>query len=568
MNKYYAKKFKMITILSIIFVLVLPISKKYGYKTYIDDEGPDVTSSGTTWKSTCESRETSFSLINPDTGTNFKTSDFTVNEDYGWYEWTYNNTTFVVVGAATREGLKDAPSTDYSFVKKQDNIHYFHYGTVQNDWNFSTFEFKVDDEKKSKAFTAVVISTYIQALDPSNKGWNSYKINGEEYKAKSKNTQWIKFYVSSDYKDKYEKLENATLQMASSDGVFPSSAGTTKSEKKRNAFKEVGTEVLGLIGDFFQNLLNGFKTLSYTRSDIQASSSLNEVIQVGEPSSTNDESEDNSKYKTIKTVNIAKTTENRKGQTATAYTKETKIPVIPTDLYSFAVGYVKIFDVDFFNTNTENTNGFWKFIRNFITSAKNVVIYIVAALMIVLLIWRAILYIMATLGDNPDSGKESKTIMDNFVKAALIIGSIYFIMIMITYLYNEFVKVYLNGNNSIYLIRVNVDGIYSFNTNFIGLMKFKASNADSDAAFGYAFWYALCSFVTFAAYGLMFVRTLYMAFLVLVAPITALHEMNGNVNGRNTVSIFNFRRFLRRYTVLTFIPFAGIIITRLAMRLI
>lgn len=570
MNKYYAKKFKMITILSIIFVLVLPISKKYGYKTYIDDEGPDVTSSGATWKSTCESRETSFSQINPDTGTNFKISDFKVNEDYGWYEWFYDNTNYVVVGAATLEGLEDVPSTDYSFVKKQDNIHYFHYGTAQNDWNFSTFEFKVDDEKKSKGFTAIVLNTYPQALDPSNKGWNGYKLDGETYKAKSKNTQWIKFYVSADYKEKYEKLENATLQMTS-DGVFSSSAGTTKSEKKRNMFSEFFTSVFTTVGDAFQKLLNGNvikAKITYTRADIQASSSLNGEIQVEDSTSTNDESENTAKYRTINTVNISKTTENRKGQTATAYTKETEIPVIPTDLYSFCIGYVNLFDVNFFNTNTENPNGFWMFIRNFVASAKNVIIYIVAALMIVLIIWRAILYVLATLGDNPESGKESKRIMNNIVKALLIIGSIYLIMIIITYLYNEILKIYLNGNNSIYLIRVNVDGVYSFNTNYIGLLKFRSLSADSDAALGYAFWYMACSFFTLLAYGIMLFRTLYMAFLTLIAPVIALHEMNGNVNGNDAVNILNFRRFLRVYTVLTFIPLAIIFITRVAIRLI
>ena len=403
MNKYYAKKFKIITILSIIFVLVLPISRKYGYKAYVDEEGPALTSSGTTWKSTCESRETSFSQINPDTGTNFKISDFKVNEDYGWYEWFYNNTNYVVVGAATLEGLEDVPSTDYSFVEKKDNVHYFHYGTAQNDWKFSIFEFKVDDDKNSKGFTAIVLNTYPQALDPSNKGWNGYKLDGETYKAKSKNTQWIKFYVSADYKEKYEKLENATLQMTS-DGVFSSSAGTTKSEKKRNMFSEFFTSVFTTVGDAFQKLLNGNvikAKITYTRADIQASSSLNGEIQVEDSTSTNDESENTAKYRTINTVNISKTTENRKGQTATAYTKETEIPVIPTDLYSFCIGYVNLFDVNFFNTNTENPNGFWMFIRNFIASAKNVIIYIVAALMIVLIIWRAILYVLATLEQTP-----------------------------------------------------------------------------------------------------------------------------------------------------------------------
>lgn len=569
MNKYYEKKIKTIAILIIIFVLFLPISRKYGYKAYLDEEGPDLTSSGTTWKSTCESGATTFSQINPNTGTNFKISDFTINEDYGWYEWTYNNTTYVVVGAATLEGLEDVPNSDYSFVEQQDNIHYFHYGSAENDWKFSTFKFKVDDdsETSSKGFAAIVLNTYTQALDPSNKGWNKYELNGEKYKAKAKNTQWIKFYVSEEYKDKYEKLENATLQMSSS-GIFSSSSGTSKSEKKKNWFGKIATKFFSTIGDGLQYVLNGVNKFTYTRADIQASSSLNDEIQVEDASSTDGEGENNSKYKTINTVNLSKTTENRKGQTATAYTKDTEIPVIPNDMYSFFAGYVNLFDVNFFNANTTNKNDGWKIIRNFVASAKNVVVYIVAALLIGILIWRAILYVLATLGDNPEKGKESKKIMDSIVKATLIIGSIYLIMILITYFYNEIAKVYLNGNNSIYLLRVNVEEVYSFNTNLIGFLKFMSSNADTDAAFGYAFGYMICTFCNMAAYCAMFVRTIFMGVLVIFAPVTALHEMSGKVDENETVNIFNYKRFLKVYTILTFIPLAGMVIMRLAIRFI
>lgn len=569
MNKYYIGKLRTITLLIIIFMFFLPISRKYGYKAYVNDDGPKLTSSGTTWKSVCESGQTTFSQINPSTGTNFKLQDFKINEDYGWYEWFYNNVNYVVVGAATLEGLEDVPNSNYSFVQKRDNIHYFHYGTSQNDWKFSNFEFTIDDDNgKSKSFNAIVLDTYIQALDPSNEKWNGYKINGEECKAKSKNTQWIKFYVSSDYKDKYEKLENATLQMTS-EGIYPSSAGTTKSEKKRNMFTEFFTNLFTWIGDACQMLLNlDLKVkLTYKRSDIQADKSLNDLIQLEDSSSTNDEEENSSKYKTIKTVNLSKTTENKKGQTATAYTKETEIPVIPTDLYSFCIGDVDLLDVNFFDTNTTNSDKVWKGIRNFIGSAKNVVTYIVAAIIIALIIWRAIIYVLSTISDNPESGTKSKKIINNIVKSILIIGIIYFIMIIITYFYNEVLKAYLNGNESIYLIRVNVDEVYSFNTNIVGLLKYRALSADSDAAFGYAFWYMVVSGATVVGYGLMLARMIFMAFLTICAPFTAAYEMTENVKDKKTENIFNFKNFLKTYTILTFLPFVVILLLRIGIRL-
>ena len=566
MNKCYAKKIKIIAILSIIFVLVLPISRNYGYKAYISEDGPDLSSSGTTWKSTCESRQTSFSQINPSTGTNFKISDFTINEDYGWYEWTYNNTTFVVVGAATLEGLEDAPSTDYSFVEKKDNIHYFHYGTAQNDWKFSTFDFKVGDDEDAKKCVAIVIDTYIQALDPSNKGWNGYEIDGEKYKAKKNNTQWIKFYVSDDYKDKYEKLENATLQL-SSDGIFSSSSGTTKTEKKKNGFQKGVKDFCINAGDGIQFMLNifGNKKFTYTKADIVADSSLNGEIHVEDSSSVEDEKEDNSKYNTIRTVNVSKTVENRKGQTTVAYTKQTEIPVISSEIYSACVGYVDFFDVNFFNTNTANSNGFWKALRDFIATAKNVVIYIVAALIIVLIIWTAIVYIFATIGDNPELGKRSKTIINNVVKAAIIMGSVYFFMIIIMYFYNEVLKLLTNGNNSIYLIRVNVDEVYSFNTNLIGLFRFRASSADLDEASSYAFWYMIYSIFTVFGYYHMFRRMAEIAFLTLSAPVTALQEMSGNVNGKGRINIYNVRTFFSTYIKLLFAPLIVVFLCRVAI---
>ena len=47
--------------------------------------------------------------------------------------------------------------------------------------------------------------------------------------------------------------------------------------------------------------------------------------------------------------------------------------------------------------------------------------YIAAALLVSMLIWRSILFVRSALGDNPQGAFESRRIMDNFIKAVLII---------------------------------------------------------------------------------------------------------------------------------------------------
>ena len=51
-------------------------------------------------------------------------------------------------------------------------------------------------------------------------------------------------------------------------------------------------------------------------------------------------------------------------------------------------------------------------------------------------------------------------------------------MIIMMYLYNKLLKIFLNGNNSIYLIRVNVENVYSFNTNVVGYLKYMTLNSN------------------------------------------------------------------------------------------
>ena len=148
---------------------------------------------------------------------------------------------------------------------------------------------------------------------------------------------------------------------------------------------------------------------------------LNKKIQVEDAKSDTSNKTEEKDYKIIKEANISSTADNKQGKKETIYTSSTEIPVMPIDFYSSSIGKVKLFDIDFYNTKSSNSNKLWKGIRQFVSSASHIAMYIAAALLLTMLIWRSILFVRSALGDNPQGAFESRQIMDNFIKAVLII---------------------------------------------------------------------------------------------------------------------------------------------------
>lgn len=79
-------------------------------------------------------------------------------------------------------------------------------------------------------------------------------------------------------------------------------------------------------------------------------------------------------------------------------------------------------------------------------------------------------------------------------------------MIIMMYLYNKLLKIFLNGNNSIYLIRVNVENVYSFNTNVVGYLKYMTLNSNVLASLGYSLLYMIIELINLLWFGVMFAR--------------------------------------------------------------
>lgn len=129
-------------------------------------------------------------------------------------------------------------------------------------------------------------------------------------------------------------------------------------------------------------------------------------------------------------------------------------------------------------------------------------------------------------------------------------------MILMMYFYKQLLKLFLNGNNSIYLIRVNVENLYSFNTNVIGYMKYMTLNSNILASLGYSFLYMLMEFANLFCFGIMFARTVIIGGLIIVSPFTAVYTMLGRAptEGNNVRNAFTFGHFMRVYIVLLVLP--------------
>lgn len=424
MNKRYKLK-KLIIVLTILFVYLFPSvtvfatgpysttgadGKTYTYSTEDDGtDGPDV--------KTLRFELTGYGGSN--LGSGKTSSDFSTNSKYGWSEYEKDGQKYVVFAAATHEMLGEhknavnAGGKYWFYGAKFDHIHYFHY----ND----TVQFKFEDQNfDSEVYNGIILDSGDAMMFPQH----------ALYKRESGINMFdVYFGANGESAEGVGKISGQVI-LVTADGTFASSAGTTNAQSKKNVICEFFAGVFHGIGDGIQMALNyagtnkkwkDAKKLTYTKADIVADEELNAKIKVEDASSDGEDDKNKKDYKTIKEVNIASTADNRKGQKETIYASDTEIPVMPIDFYSSTIDKVQLFDIDFYNTKSKNSNKTWKGIRAFVASASHITMYIAAALLLTMLIWRSILFVRSALGDNPQGAYESRQIMDNFIKAIFII---------------------------------------------------------------------------------------------------------------------------------------------------
>lgn len=420
MRKYRLKK--IIIVLTILFVYLFPSAKvfatgpysttgadgkTYTYSTEDDGtDGPDV--------KTLRFELTGYGGTN--LGSGKKSSDFSTNSKYGWSEYEKDGQKYVVFAAATHEMLsahKGRTGTYWFYGAKFDHIHYFHY----ND----TVQFKFEDQNfDSEVYNGIMLDSGDAMMFPQHQKYN---------RESGINMLDVFFGANGESADGVGKISGKVI-LLTADGTFSSSAGTTNSQSKKDMIIEFFAGIFHGIGDGIQMALNyagtnmkwkDAKKITYSKGDIEANKNLNKKIQVEDAKSDTSNKTEEKDYKIIKEANISSTADNRQGKKETIYTSSTEIPVMPIDFYSSSIGKVKLFDIDFYNTKSSNSNKLWKGIRQFVSSASHIAMYIAAALLLTMLIWRSILFVRSALGDNPQGAFESRQIMDNFIKAVLII---------------------------------------------------------------------------------------------------------------------------------------------------
>lgn len=493
-------------------------------------------------------------------------SDFTTNTKHGWREFEQNGQKYVVLAAATHEMItynKNRDENYWFYGAKFDHIHYFHY----ND----TIQFKFEDESfDSEVYNGIILDSGDAMMFPQHTLY---------HRESDINMFDVYFGTDGESSSDVGKITGKVV-LATTTGTFSSSAGTKSSKKKKNMFVELPKIICNGIGDIIQIALNITGTdmsikesFNFRKSvaDIEADTSLKDEIQVENYNNNDDynSSDNNEKHNTLRTVKVSNTVNNKQGQKETIFTNDTKIPICKADIYSSAMERTQYFDINFFDQNSTNSSGFWNLIRNFVVGASHIVLYISAMAMLVMIVARSIILVISTLRGIPEGAYEAKRIIDNVFKAMIWMGLIYAVLIGMVFLYEWIVSIITNGNETIYLIRLNVENTYSFNTNIIGYFRYMSESTNDIGALAASFWYMIAEIINFVWFLAMFRRMLYVAGFTIIAPITAIYSMRRrDGEGVTNNSIFDIRNFIRSYAISVFVPLLVICAQRFLMYII
>ena len=441
-------------------------------------------------------------------GQAYTESDFTVNDKYGWGEYEKDGEKYVVLAAATHEGLKD-PTLIGEGYTRLDYIHYFSY--------FDVVSFRFKNMNDDTIYKGIILDTCGVSLDPQGEG-----VHGGNRWQKGAGVQVLDvFFSSSTYN---EKISDQEIEV-SLDGTFSQTSGRSSSSTTRNWLLELLGSMFSLPADFINIGLNmpqkwgKYSILNaYDKTYIDDHKKIAKKLDVSE--STTEEGASNSSDKILKVTNISNTIDNRKGEKTVVFSSSTQIPYMPIDAYSMVIGKVKTFDIGFFSNSKTNSS-----LKKVVKAGSHVVLYISAAALLTMIIWRGILVVMSTLGQNPAQATESRMIIDNAVKAIALLAGIYVIIILMQEGYTLLSNALLNGNKEEFPIRMNVEGVCSFNTNLIGYFKYLSLSSDSLAGLAYSMAYLGMSLISLTCFVFMLARTLIVAALTIFAPVTAIYAI-------------------------------------------
>lgn len=295
--------------------------------------------------------------------------------------------------------------------------------------------------------------------------------------------------------------------------------------------------------------------LTHTNSEIEADSNLNSKINYQSTVSGEPQQADTV---TLKEMNVPNTIEDKLGNIQTVFSPATPIPTFEVSFDNLVIDTLNILDIDFFTKENaiSNSNTTWRAYRNIVSIISHGVIYICAATLIVMLIIRSALIVASTIRGIPVEARNAKKVMDNLLGAIAIIVGVFIIIACCIFLGKLLTNIIIGENRNNFLLRVNVENTYSFNTNFMGYFKYRSLSTNNMDAVKWAVVRLLFTIINTILFFLMIARMLFAGFLTMIAPITAVNYMRSiNVqNEENMQSIFYFAPFVRIYASLALIP--------------
>ncbi len=335
-------------------------------------------------------------------------------------------------------------------------------------------------------------------------------------------------------------------------GTNTSTGGTNS--KSNNIFISLITKINNDLADSLQSVMenfernNSFAKLTYSTTEIDADTELKEKLQV--VSNLSGTSEDNEDTNTIHPEKLKGTVLDKTGNPQTVYTTTTEIPYLLVSFDNLLLDRLSFTDIDFFGNS--NTNSNWQDIRQLISKLTKAVLFICSALMLIMLIYRSIMLIVAVIQGNPNISTKSKEIMDNLFGCIAIIVFTYVLMALMIYFSKLILNIALNGNTSSFLVRLDVEDVYSFNTNFAGYFKYLSQDGSFLHSLGRLIANGLKLLLCFA----MSIRVILLGGLTAISPIAAINYMKKNsVEQEEEVKgIFHLGPLIKLYSRIVFEP--------------
>ena len=147
-------------------------------------------------------------------------------------------------------------------------------------------------------------------------------------------------------------------------------------------------------------------------------------------------------------------------------------------------------------------------------------------------------------------------LINKVMKVCIKIVGIYVIIGLINSVYDYAYTIYLKDVNISYYLRANVNGLYSFNTNIIGVLKYKSFMLKELPKLGFSFLYMIFAIINLLWLFALFFRMIFIGLLTIIAPITAVTSMvdiepSGN---KGIMNLIHFKIWIITYLKLVFIP--------------